>query len=164
MTCTGGGLQGSVTGAKALGSVIYALTGCTSSGSACTAPDAAEGELRSSALQATLGVERVTEKEGREVQHVALVFEAEDGEPFFEYACGAGAPVSIAGSVIAPVVSDRMLRTRTLKLTQRLGHQKPEALEGGLPQVLLGSLGDQVGLGLTATLTSEEPVEVNTTV
>jgi len=164
VTCTGGSVEGSVVGAKALGGVLYRLTGCTSNGSACTTPDGAEGELRSSPLQATLGIERVTEKEGVEVQHIALAFEAEDGEPFLEYACGGGPAVALEGSVLAPVVSNRMLRVRTLKLTQKLGRQKPEALEGGLPQVLLSSLGEQVGVGLSATLTSEEPVEINTTV
>jgi hypothetical protein len=164
VTCTGGTTEGAVSGSKTLGGVVLTLTGCTSPSGACSSPDVAEGELRTGALQGTLGIERVTVAAGREVEHVAVVLSSGDEEPFLEYACGSEPAVSVSGSVIAPVVSNRMLRVRTLKLTQKLGHQKPEALEGGLPQVLLSSLGEQVGIGLTATLTSEEPVEINTTV
>jgi hypothetical protein len=163
VTCTGGSTEGAVTGSKTIGGAVLTLTGCTSASGACSSPDAAEGELRSGALQGTLGIERVTAAAGREVEHVAVVLSSGDEEPFLEYACGAEPPVTVNGSMIAPVVSNRMLRLRTLKLTQKLGRQKPEALEGGLPQVLLSSLGEQLGIGLSATLTSEEPVEINTT-
>jgi hypothetical protein len=164
VVCTGGGSEGTVSGPNTVDGVIYTFTGCSSGGSACTSPGLGEGELRTSELQGTLGIERVTEVQGRQVEHVAIALGNEDGEPFLEYACGAEAPVTVSGSVLAPVVSNNMLRTRALKFTQRLGRQKPEALEGGVPQVLLSSLGEQVGLSLSSTLTSEEAIEINTTV
>jgi hypothetical protein len=112
-----------------------------------------------------LGVEKVTEILGKETIHAALaLYPAGKAGPFLQYTCTTSGVSVIAGSIIAPVVSGKTLKTTTFKLIASAGKQKPESFEGGVRDVLTNALAEQVGVSLTATQTNDEAVEVNTVV
>jgi hypothetical protein len=99
-------------------------------------------------------------------KQLALKLSAKKG-PLLEYACGSDTR-TVTGAVLLPLTADKMAASASLKLSESKGKQKPEALEGAGKSVLESSLNggtpEQAGLGGTLTLTSEEPVEINTTV
>ncbi len=162
LTCTGESGSGAITGRKAVGQVVLTLTGCESSGQKCTTSGLAEGEMRTNALEGALGIERQTEKEGKVTNHVAVdLFPAGKSGALLEYACGGGEAQALLGSVIAPVISNKMQTSSALKFSQTAGLQKPEAFEGAPQDVLSSAIGEQVGLALNATLHTEEAVEIN---
>jgi hypothetical protein len=163
VTCTGESGVGEITGAKTIGNLAITLTGCESLGGKCTTAGLVEGEIQTATLEGTLGIEKITEKLGKETVHAALdLYPAVGSGPFLEFTCSTSGTTVIDGSVIAPVAGGRMLRIETFKLAAGSGKQKPESLEGGSREVLRNALGEQVGISLTATQTNEEAVEVNT--
>jgi hypothetical protein len=162
VTCTGESSAGAITGSKTVAGVVLKFTGCESAGQKCTSAGLAEGELESSSLEGVLGVERVTEVLGKEVQHIALdLYPAGKVGPFLQYACSGSAATTLGGSVLVPVSAGKMLTTAALKYAATAGIQKPERFEGGVPEVLTNSLFEEVGLTLTSTQTNEEPIEIN---
>jgi hypothetical protein len=165
VTCTGESSSGAITGSKTVGSVVIKFTSCESAGAKCTTAGLAEGELQTSTLEGTLGIERITVKEGKETLHVALdLYPVGKTGPFLEYTCSGSSPSTLTGSVIAPVTAGKMLKTTSLKFTATAGKQKPESFEGAPPDFLTNSLLEEVGLTLVSTQTNEEAIEVNTTV
>ena len=162
VTCRGETGVGEITGSKTVGNMTIAFTGCESAGGKCTTAGFAEGELRSATLEGTLGVEKTTEKGGKETLHAALELYP-DGRsgPFLEYGCATTGQAVLYGAVLAPIHSGKMLKTAAFKLVASAGRQKPESFEGGLREVLTDSLAEQVGLSLTANQANEEAVEVN---
>jgi hypothetical protein len=165
VTCTGESSSGQITGSKAVGDVTITLTGCESLGGKCTTPGLAEGELQTAVLEGVLGVERVTESAGKETVHAALdLYPAGRSGPFLEYTCSTSGVSVLSGSIMVPVVSGKTAKTTAFKLAASGGRQKPESFEGGVREVLVNTLAEQVGVSLTATQTNEEAVEVNTVV
>ncbi len=165
VTCTGESGGGEITGAKTVGSVTLSFTGCESLGGKCTTAGAAAGELQSATLEGTLGVEKLTEKAGKETLHAALaLYPLGHSGPLIEYTCETSGVTVLDGSLVAPVVGGKTAKTTTFKLAASAGKQKPESFEGGLREVLTNSLNEQVGISFTATQTNEEAVEVNTVV
>jgi hypothetical protein len=163
VTCTGESGGGEITGPKTVGNLTITLTGCESLGGKCTTVGLADGEVQTATLEGALGIEKITEKLGKETVHAALdLYPAVGAGPFLEFACSTSGTTVIDGSVIAPVAGGRMLKTETFKLAAGSGKQKPESFEGGSREVLRNALGEQVGISLTATQTNEEAVEVNT--
>ncbi len=163
VTCTGESGTGEVTGVKTVGEVTLDFTGCESLGGSCTTAGAAEGELRSAALDGVLGVEKITEKLGKEILHAGLwLHPVEASAPFLEYACTTSGLSIIDGGLIGAIAGGKPTKTTAFKLVASGGRQKPESFEGGLREVLTNSLGEQVGISLTATRTNEEAFEVNT--
>ncbi len=161
VTCTGESGTGAITGRKTVTGVVLTLTGCEAAGVKCTTAGGGEGELRTGELEGELGVQSVTETLGKETKHIAVdLFPAGRSGPVLEYACG-GESTTLSGSVIAPVVSNKMQTNAPLKFSQSAGLQKPEAFEGGARDVLTSAIGEQVGLSLNATMHTEEAVEVN---
>jgi hypothetical protein len=161
LTCTGESGTGAITGRKTVGQVVLTLTGCESSGQKCATSGLAEGEMRTNGLEGALGIERQTEKEGKVTNHIAIdLFPAGKSGAVLEYDCG-GEAQALSGSVIAPVVSNKMQTSSALTFSQSAGLQKPEALEEGQQDVLTNAIGEQVGLALSATLHTEEAVEIN---
>ncbi len=161
LTCTGESGSGAITGRKTVGQVVLTLTGCESAGQKCTTSGLAEGELRTDPLEGALGIERQTEKEGKVTNHIAIdLFPAGKSGALLEYDCG-GEVQTLSGSVIAPVVSNKMQTSSALKFSQSAGVQKPTAFEEGQQDVLTSAIGEQVGLSLNATLHTEEAAEIN---
>ncbi|MFI4984535.1 MAG: fibronectin type III domain-containing protein [Solirubrobacterales bacterium] len=165
LTCTGASSAGAITGAKTVGNVLIKFTGCESAGAKCTTAGLAEGELESSNLEGMLGIERITGKEGKEIQHIALdLYPVGRTGPFLEYTCNGSGPTTLSGSVLVPVTAGKMLTTGTLRYAATAGMQKPESFEGGVPEFLTNSLFEEVGLTVASTQTNEEAVEINTAV
>jgi len=162
LTCTGESGTGDITGRKTVGEVVLTLTGCESSGQPCTTSGLAAGEMRTTSLEGELGVDSVTEVLGKEVKHIGVdLSPAGRSGPVLKYACGGGEGQTLSGSVIAPVVSNKMATTSALKFTQAAGLQKPESFEGGARDVLTNAIGEQQGLSLSSTLHTAEAVEIN---
>jgi hypothetical protein len=165
VTCTGESGSGQITGSKAVGAVTITLTGCESLGGKCTTSGLAEGEVQTATLEGVLGVEKVTEAAGKETVHAALdLYPAAKAGPFLEFTCSTNGIWALSGSVIAPVASGKTVKTTAFKLVASGGKQKPESFEGGVREVLVNALAEQVGISLTATQTNAEAVEVNTVV
>lgn len=156
-TCRASATHGRYVGDTAERETIR-FTGCESSGHECATPGLSEGEIETSELDGTLGWEKKASKKA------ALDLRPAGSEPVMEYRCG-GAITVVSGSVLAPVKSDKMSKTATLKFKATKGKQKPDAFEGAQPDVLSSSLNEgspePVGLTLTTVETSEEALEVN---
>jgi hypothetical protein len=162
LTCTGESGTGAITGRKTVGEVVLTFTGCEVGGQKCTTSGLAEGEMRTNGLEGALGLDSQTETLGKVTNHIGIdLFPAGKSGAALEYACGGGEPQALAGSIIAPVISNKMQTSSTLKFSQSAGLQKPEAFEGGPQDVLRSAIGEQVGLALNATLHTEEAVEIN---
>jgi hypothetical protein len=162
VSCTGESGSGLITGRKTVGEVVLTLTGCESSGQRCTTAGLGEGEVRTQTLEGQLGIVSQTEKEAKVTNHIGLdLFAPARTGPVLEYACGGGATQTLSGSVIAPVIANRMQKTSGLKFSQAAGVQKPNAFEGSAPDVLESSIGEPAGLALSAYLDTEEAVEIN---
>jgi hypothetical protein len=161
VTCTGESSSGLITGPKTVGEVIIKLTGCGSLGAPCSTAGLPAGELQTATLEGTLGIISTTEKEGKEIVHPGLSLHAASNAPFLEYTCNISGAAVLNGSVIAPVTSGKMAKTTTLKYAATAAKQKPESFEGGVREVLVNQLNEQVGLTLASTQTNEEAIEVN---
>ncbi len=162
VVCKAASGTGEYNGTKELVSTVIKLTGCVRSGLKCTTTGASEGELVSKSLEGALGWEEY------ETGNAALNLQP-TGEvgPVMEFWCGL-TQVTVQGSVVVPVKSDKMVEAATLKFAQSKGKQKPEELEGEAKDVLetsfAGEAFEQTGLSLAVTQTSEEEVEVNASV
>jgi alpha-tubulin suppressor-like RCC1 family protein len=162
VTCTGESSAGAITSLRTVGNVVVKFTGCASGTKKCTTAGLGEGELETQRLEGIMGSERITVKEGKETRYVALdLYPVGETAAFLEYTCTGSAPTTLAGSILATVTADKMLGTATLVFTATAGKQKPEAFLGGERDVLTNTLNEQVGLTVSSTQTSEEPVEIN---
>jgi hypothetical protein len=161
LTCTAEHGSGLVTGAKAVGSVTLSFSGCQLAGQKCTTAGLEEGQIETTALEGSLGIESTKVANGKESRKAGLdLYPVGNVGAFAEYSCG-GAAQTLSGSVIAPVPTNKMFGTGAVKYGQSKGHQKPERFEGGASDVLSNSLSQQVGLSYSATQVNAEPIEVN---
>jgi hypothetical protein len=117
----------------------------------------------SNLLAGTLGVDKRGSTSAK--NKIGLDLSPSGGEgAILTFSCGASA-VSVNGSVIAPVKSNKMSQTSTLKYRATKGKQKPEGFEGAPKDVLGVSLNgapaEPAGLLLTVTVTNAEALEVN---
>jgi len=125
------------------------------------------GEVVTNSLVGELGVEKLgatsaSNKIGLDLHRGGKT------EPLMEFKCGLTA-VSVRGSVIASITSNKMSLTQALKFkASTKGKQKPESFVGEPKDVLEASVSggpfEQIGLTLTTTQTDEEPVEINSVV
>ncbi len=163
VTCTGESGSGKYRDSKAVQGVVLTLTGCTRSGEGCASAGARAGEIVSSSLEGTLGIEKLGASAGADKLGLELFPVGETG-PLVEFTCGATS-VSIRGSVIVPVSAGKMSITTTLKFKASKGKQKPESFVGGAKDVLEQSVDkaayEQAGLTLSAGQLNEEPLEAN---
>lgn len=166
VTCTGASSSGLFAARKKALDLQITLTGCTAGGQKCTTAGLAEGELQSSVLEGSLGLEKITISGGKEVRHIALeIYPPGRTGPFMQYTCAGSEPTTLSGGLIAPVTSGKMMTSSTLKFSQSAGKQKPESIEGPEheqeQEVLTNGSGEQVGLSLSSTLTTQEALEIN---
>ena len=117
----------------------------------------------SSPLEGMLGVTKL----GTSSRIGLDLFPVGKAGPVMEFSCGV-MTVSPRGSVIVPVKSNKVLLTQALKFKASKSKQLPESFVGEPKDVLEASFNgepfEQAGPSLTATQTSEEPVEVNSLV
>jgi hypothetical protein len=162
VTCKTETSGGEYTGLKNVGGVVVKFNECTSAGLACSTKGSKTGELVTNVLEGVIGFEnKLKKKIGFDL------FPKGHTGRFIEFVC-AGLQVSVEGSVIVPIVADKMALTQTLKYKAEKGKQKPEKLEGEPVDVLLTSLNGakaiQSGQTITTVQTDEEKLEANAVV
>jgi FG-GAP repeat len=162
-TCKTENGSGEYVTSQEVANVVLKLTGCESAGQKCTTAGLLEGELETKKLEGRLGWEVKSTKK------VALdLFPVGKTGPFLEYTCTGGVALTVEGSILVPVLVDKMATTSAVKYKATAGKQKPEHFEGE-PNDVLTSTPDGLtfeALGETATLseTAEEPIEINAVV
>jgi len=170
ISCTGETSTGEYSGLRTVAGVALTLTGCdkstTKTSESCQGTGAKEGEVVTDTLDGELGIIE-TSKNGPAENKIGLDLEPASGEAIAEFHCGSTF-VSVEGSVIVQVTTDKLVGTETLKYTQAIDVQKPSHFEGGAEDVLQAKFGaasfEQMGLTLTTTQKNEETVEVNSVV
>ncbi|HTZ64091.1 MAG TPA: hypothetical protein VMB51_08300 [Solirubrobacteraceae bacterium] len=164
VTCTGETSAGRYSGSNTVADVVLTFTGCERAGETCSSGLTA-GEVASSPLEGVLGIEKLGATSSKD--KIGLALSPPEEGTTVTFSCGL-TNVSVAGSVIVPVAADKMSLAQTLKFKAKKGKQKPQSFAGGPDESLEASLDDaapvQLGLTMTSTLTSEEPVEINTVV
>ena len=164
IVCTGATGAGEYTGSKTVANVTLTLTGCEGAGVKCTSPGAGEGELVTSALAGSLGVESVSPL-GAAKNKIGWDLEpATEGTPVMTYTCGVSS-ATIRGSLIGPLVTNKMTTKPSLKWVEASGKQKPESFAGMPKDILETQVGEapflQTGLTLSTIGLGEESIEVN---
>jgi hypothetical protein len=167
VTCKAETGSGEITSGKTFGHVTMTFSGCESAGGSCASSGRAEGEIVTNTLEGALGVEKTSSK-GLTSNKIAFDLEpAGASGPVMEFSCGA-TPVTVRGSVLAPIAANKMVSVATIKYAQTGGKQKPEKFEGLPADVLEAAFGEEsferMGLGATLTQTYAEKIEVNTVV
>jgi len=163
VTCTGETASGKYTGNKTVGSVVVTFTGCSSFGVSCKSEGAATGTVVTYPLEGVLGVEELGAEASLNKIGEAL-FPVGHSGPIGELKC-ASLPITIAGSIISPVVANAMKLTVAVKSKAVKGKQRPENFVGEPPEVLMTTIEsgtpEQGGETLAVTQTNEEKVEIN---
>jgi hypothetical protein len=172
--CAGVTASGEYSGAKTVAHVLAKFTGCVSAllvlPVKCTSPGAAEGEIVTSTLEGELGIIKADSEAVRD--QVGIDLAPAPGAPVTQFECGpileSFIKITVTGSVIHPVTTNKMLLEENEKFSQRKGIQGVENFEGGAQDVLKTSIGGgepvRSGEGLLSTLVNEEKIEVNTVV
>jgi hypothetical protein len=164
IACTGETGSGEFLNSKDVGHVAFDLSGCESAGKKCESAGAGAGNVNTSSLRGSIGLE--TQVVDLTKDHVASELHAESGS-VAEFAC-AGLSVVIRGSVLHKIAANAMKLAAVEKVTAAKGKQKPEHFAGGAPKehVLEASLNgntfEQIGWTFTYIVTPEEKMEAST--
>ena len=165
ITCTAEESPGEFKNAKEVGGVVAKFNGCKTSGLPCNSTGAAAEEIVTSPLGGVLGVEKVGATKA--ANKLALELHSEAGN-IAEFSC-AGLPVVVKGSVLHPVVSNKMLMEATEKFAATKGEQKPSEFAGEpedshiLESNTNGGPFEEAGQTITAIDKGEEKMEANST-
>ena len=168
VTCIGETSTGEYTGPKTVGDIVMTLTGCELAAPAakCASAGAAAGEIVTKQLEGILGVVKLGTSSASNKLGLALYPTGKVGS-VTEFTC-AGTTVSIQGSVIVPVMANKVSLTQALDFKGSKGKQTPESFLLEPRDVLEESINtapfQQAGLTVAMTQTSEEPVEANSVV
>ena len=165
VTCTKLTAKAKFTGNKTIEGTQTDFSECESSGIKCNTEGAGVGVIKVSELEGELGV--ISKGETGIKDKIGTVVwpkggTATSGSEFVEFACG-GLVVKVKNSVIAPITSNAMKLTATVKYTASKGVQKPTKFLGG-PNMFLESKFSaaeyqQSGQSATTIQTAEEKVE-----
>jgi hypothetical protein len=165
VSCTGEVSTGEYRSPRTVRAVILKFTGCglVSSGAKCTSPSAAAGEIVTKPLEGALGIDTLGKKPATNKIGVDL-YPAGNVGPFMEFSC-ASTTVSVRGSVIVPIATDKMLPTLQLLAEASRGKQIQENFVGGPKDILEESVGgapfEQTGLTVAMNEENGEELEVN---
>lgn len=119
VTCADESSAGEYTGTKTVGGVILTLAGCKRGAEKCSSAGAAPEEIVSEPLEGVLGVEELGTSSAENKIALELRPAGEPG-PVVEFVCGS-TTVSVRGSVLAPVKTDKMSLTQAFKFERRAG-------------------------------------------
>ncbi len=166
VVCKGETSAGKYTGNKSVGSVTVTFTSCKAFELSCKSEGAPSGTIVTHSLEGVLGVESL----GAEASENGIAEELRPtggGTLIASFTCE-GMPMTIAGALIAPVVSNSMKLTDTIKFRESGGKQLPESFYGEPAATLATSVeekpSEQAGESLTTIQTNEEKVEINSVV
>jgi hypothetical protein len=167
MTCEGVSSGGEYTGNKTVGNVVVTFTKCSAFEASCATAGAPAGTVITHTLEGTLGIE---EYGATPVENAIAedLFPVGRSGPLASFSCS-GLPVTITGSLIAPVQSNAMKPSVSVKFKAAKGKQKPEGFAGEAADVLFTKIGaegspEQSGETMNVIQTNEEKVEVNSVV
>ncbi len=166
IACTSVTGSGEYTGSKS--EVLdLVLDGCEQPGvGACQNEDASSGQVTLSPLEGELGqIAKAMGEKGQPSIGTALRPTGTLTAVATMYCGNLANHVVVEGSAIATLGGvDSATSSYTLQLAAKGSKQKPEAFEGGTPSVLLatfpGHRAEQAGVSATATVSSEEPLEI----
>ncbi len=154
--------SGEYSGTKNVKNLIVKFKKCESGPFVCTSPGHELGELETKALEGRV----VWENE--KTKKTALDLFPQGGGVFIEFKCGETLTVSVRGSILVPVKSDKMSLTVPLKYKSKHGFQQVERYEENgesIKDVLESNFAnkgfDQAGQTITSTVTNEEKLELN---
>lgn len=170
--CSGETGEGEYTEPKAVGGVTLRFTGCKRAATTCASASGGPGEIVTHPLNGALGVYQagtssLTNKIGLDLYPVGPGGAGAGVVAKFTCASGSSSTaVSVQGSVIVPIESNKMLLDNKLKAKETSGHQKPEGFLAEpadyLEQALSGGSSFlQTGLDASITQVNEEEVEVD---
>jgi hypothetical protein len=142
-------------------SLTATFVGCSGNGLPCSTPGNASGEISTNALVAEAGwLEQAARKTALELRPVGE-------ESFTQFRCLV-IEAEARGGVLVQIDNDKITGAETLRLKMSKGVQNPsvwhlgEAGETSVSlEALFGLLGLQAGLRTIATLSAEEPFELN---
>lgn len=164
VSCAHAAFAGDYTGAKTATATVT-FTGCklATNKQACQSAGAASGEIVTSQLQGSLGFAKDAVEEGKLALSVGL--DLSQAPTILTAECGAGAKLSVSGSVIAPFGTlDKTVASNTLSFKATAGVQDPEEFEGGAKDTLATTVGTgspaQSGLTSKAKVKNAEAIEV----
>jgi alpha-tubulin suppressor-like RCC1 family protein len=159
--------SGEYSGGKSVADLTITFTGCGVSKSKhatkCNSPGAPAGDIETSPLEGAVGFT------SRELDNVALEFlPALEGEPFLTFICGS-TTTEMRGEVLAAFSRVNSSTSKfKVDFAGSRGKQHIEGFEKGPTEVLEASVAggpfEQVELSDDVTLTSEEPVELDSAV
>lgn len=166
ITCNGGAGTGELlAGTNKEASLTATFTGCNGNGLPCSTPGNAGGEISTNSLVAEVGwLEKAGRKTALELRPV--------GEGFFTQFRCLVIEAEARGAVLVQIDNDKITSTETLRLKMSKGVQNPNVWHVGevgetsvFLEALFGQLALlQVGLKSIATLSADEPFEVNAAV
>jgi hypothetical protein len=167
MTCEGVSSGGQYTSNKTVGGVVVTFTKCSAFEASCASAGAPAGTIVTHTLEGTLGIEEVG---GTPVENAIAedLFPVGRSGPVAVFSCS-GLSVTITGSLIAPVQSNAMKPSVSVKFRAAKGRQKPEGFVAEPTDVLYTKIGpegplEQSGQSMTVIQTNEEKVEINSVV
>jgi hypothetical protein len=163
VTCKTQESGGEFSSPKTVKGIVVRFTKCESGGLTCGTAGAKEGEIVTNLIEGRIGFEDKAKKK------IALdLFPApSDDGLYVTFNCTAALHITVGGSVLVNVTSDKMLTSLTLKYTAKKGIQKPVKFEDEPEDVLLSEINgkhpEQSGITITSTQTSEskEALEAN---
>ncbi len=164
VTCAHESSEGQYTGTRTVGALTVTLTGCERASQECNSSGAAAGEIVSQTLAGVLGVEKLGATAAASKIGLEL-YPAGGTAAVMGFNCGA-ANILVQGSLIIRIGADKMSSTIAFKAKASKGRQSPERFVSGPTEILEESLDggavEHAGLSAAMTLTSEEPIEINT--
>jgi hypothetical protein len=153
---------GEYSGTKEVKDVVVTFNGCEAAGAKCSTAGSALGELVTKKLEGVVGFE--DKAAGKTA--FDLFPEGRTGL-FIEFSC-LNLTVAVRGSVLVPIIADKMVLTTTLKYVQTGGRQQVEHFEGEPNDILESSFEkkafEQAGQTISTVLTNEEKLELNAVV
>lgn len=157
--------DGEYTGTKTIGDLTATFSGCEYKGVACHSAGAAEGTIVTSTLDGELGITSTETKEGKTtIKTAGIALSPATGSVVSEFTCG-GTAVTVAGSAIREVETDKMLVDENEEFEQSKGVQTPDRFVEEAPDVLESTFGSseplQSGLTTRGEVVNEEAIEVN---
>lgn len=163
VTCKSESGTGTYSGPKTVSGVVLHFGECSAPVGKCTTSGRPTGEIVTSTLSGTLGIEKLS-TEGASKNKVALSLAPAEGS-FAEFSCS-GYTMVIRGSLLGNVTTNTMSLTPSRNYKATGYKQKPEKFEGGptavLEASLLGGPFEQTSLVGNTEQTNEEKIEVNT--
>ena len=166
ITCKKSHGTGEFKNAHEVANVVATFEECETSKIPCQSEGEATGVIVTSPLEGATGVEKLGETPATD--KMAQELHGPGGGALAKFGC-AGLTVVVSGSILHPVVADRMLTSTTEKFSASRGEQKPDRYAGGtedehtLASSTNGATPEESGQTITAFVHFEEPIELNST-